>query len=299
MNTIGQCRLCKKTRELQHSHIIPKFVTDWLKESSATGYIRSSKAVNLRQQDGEKEYWLCEECEGRLNKWETPSATHIFHPCNRRDPMPYQYGPWLLKFAVSISWRAMLHLQHLGQTQETKEASELVDRAMMVWHEYLLGKRPHPDKYEQHIILFDRIDPVKGTDISGLPGNFNRFLMRGTYINQAHSSGHPLYIFTKMGRMGILGFLGISHPRQWQGTKIHVKGGHIGRDITMPTPFLDYLIGRAEQLQTEYSQISAKQRDKISKTIDDNQEQFIESELYEATIADIEMFGKKKTFRYS
>ena len=99
--------------------------------------------------------------------------------------------------------------------------------------------------------------------------------------------------------MSILGFIGISHPRQWQGTKIHIKGGHIGGDLTLPAPFFDYLIERTEQLQTGYSQISTKQRDKISKTIDDNQEQFIESELYEATIADIEMFGKKKTFRYS
>lgn len=299
MNPIGQCRLCNETQELQHSHIIPKFVTDWLKESSATGYIRSSKAVNLRQQDGEKEYWLCKECEGRLNKWETPTATHIFHPCNRRDPRPFQYGSWLLKFAVSISWRSMLHLQFLGQTQASKEASELVDEAMMVWHEYLLGQRPHPDKFEQHIILLDRLEPAAGVDTSNLPGNFNRFLMRGTYINQSHSNGHPLFVFTKMGRMSILGFIGISHPRQWEGTKIHVKGGSAGGNVGMPVQFLDYLKGRAEKVQSEYSQMSGKQRDKISTTFDDNMERVLESELYKATLADVEMFGKKKTFRYS
>ena len=300
MNPTGKCRLCNNHRELQHSHIIPKFVSDYQKKTSATGYIRHSESINHRKQDGLKEYLFCEECEVRLNKWETPTATHIFHPCNRREPMPYQYDSWLLKFAVSISWRAMLHLQHLGQIQETKEASELVDHAMSVWHEYLLGERPHPGKFEQHIILFDKINPVKGSDIlERLPGNFNRFLMRGTDINQAHSKGHPLYIFTKMGRMGILGFIGLSHPKQWQGTKIHVEGGHIGGNVTLPANFFDYLIERAEQLQMEHSKISAKQRDKISKTFYKNQKQFLESELYEAIIADIEMFGKKKTFRCS
>lgn len=273
-------------------------MSDYQKKTSATGYIRHSESINQRKQDGVKEYLLCEECEGRFNKWETPTATHIFHPCNNRKPMPYSYGSWLLKFAVSVSWRSMLHLQNLGQEQADATASQLVDKAMSTWHEYLLGNRPHPDRFEQHIMLFDRIDPTRGIDLPDLPGNFNRFLMRGTYMNQAHSKGHPLFIFTKMGRMCVLGFIGISHPRQWQGTKIHVKGGSIGGDISVPVQFFDYLKSRAEKLQSEYSEISEKQRGKISQAFDDNTERAVESELYEATLADIEMFGKNKTFRY-
>ena len=117
MTTTGQCLLCHETRELRRSHIIPKFVSDWQKASSATGYIRNAKAINVRFQDGDKERWLCDDCEGRLNVWETPTATHVFHPCNRRDPIPYEYGPWLLKFAISVSWRSMLWIQSMGHTQ--------------------------------------------------------------------------------------------------------------------------------------------------------------------------------------
>ena len=50
MKTTGQCLLCHETRELRRSHIIPKFVSDWQKASSATGYIRNAKAINVRFQ---------------------------------------------------------------------------------------------------------------------------------------------------------------------------------------------------------------------------------------------------------
>ena len=33
-------RLCGETKELQESHILPGFVYRWLKETSATGYLR-------------------------------------------------------------------------------------------------------------------------------------------------------------------------------------------------------------------------------------------------------------------
>ena len=50
MTTTGQCLLCHETCEPRRSHIIPKFVSDWQKTSSATGYIRNAKAINVRFQ---------------------------------------------------------------------------------------------------------------------------------------------------------------------------------------------------------------------------------------------------------
>jgi hypothetical protein len=54
MTTITPCRLCGEMKELQESHILPGFVYRWMKETSATGYLRFAQQPNLRVQDGVK-----------------------------------------------------------------------------------------------------------------------------------------------------------------------------------------------------------------------------------------------------
>jgi hypothetical protein len=68
---------------MQLSHANPAFVYKWLKETSATGSLRSGERPNLRAQDGHKAYWLCRKCEEALNAFETPFATKVFHPITR------------------------------------------------------------------------------------------------------------------------------------------------------------------------------------------------------------------------
>ena len=85
------CELCCKEKDLRESHIIPKFVFDWQKESSGTGFLRSSRVPNRRVQDGAKEYMLCSDCETLFNQWETSFATNIFHPLNRRENIQFEY----------------------------------------------------------------------------------------------------------------------------------------------------------------------------------------------------------------
>ena len=51
---ISECALCLKEKTLCDSHIIPSFVYKWLKDTSATGYLRNGNSPNLRQQDGLK-----------------------------------------------------------------------------------------------------------------------------------------------------------------------------------------------------------------------------------------------------
>lgn len=299
MTKIGLCLLCQQTAELQHGHVIPKFVSDWQKSSSATGYIRNTKAINRRFQDGDKAFWLCRACEQLLGSWEAPTAQHVYHPCNRRDPRPYDYGPWLLKFATSVSWRTVHHLLAMNQDEFLPQAVRLVHAALRNWREFLRGQRPHPGVFEQHMILFDQIGSMSQIDPSGLPGNFNRFLVRGTCANMAHTNGHPLFVFSKMGRMCVVGFIGVKYPRHWKGTKLHVNSGHVGGTVGLPVQFLDYLKSRAEKLQADYDAMSSRQRERISQAYHENEDRALDSELFEATLADVEMFGEEKTFRYS
>ena len=51
MPVIGICALCNDKADLRKSHIIPAFFGSYLKKTSATGYLRSGEAPNLRVQD--------------------------------------------------------------------------------------------------------------------------------------------------------------------------------------------------------------------------------------------------------
>ena len=75
-----KCRLCQQDKNLRESHIIPAFVYRWIKETSATGFLRFVKNVNLRVQDGVKVKLLCDDCEGILNVFETKFSHEIFYP---------------------------------------------------------------------------------------------------------------------------------------------------------------------------------------------------------------------------
>src|SRR3989338_10236365 len=105
------CKLCGINDELQNSHIIPSFIYRWLKETSGTGFLRFGQTPNKRVQDGLKDYLLCSSCEGLFQKWETEFANKIFYPIVKNREIRFYYESWLLKFAVSLSWRVLTILR--------------------------------------------------------------------------------------------------------------------------------------------------------------------------------------------
>src|SRR5712675_772123 len=94
------CRLCGESRHLQESHVIPAFVYRWLKETSATGYLRFGQTPNKRVQDGCKERWLCADCEQRLGVWEAQFATKVFYPLSQDGGGQICYREWMMKFCI-------------------------------------------------------------------------------------------------------------------------------------------------------------------------------------------------------
>ena len=288
------CRLCCKKKELRESHIIPKFVFDWQKESSGTGFLRSSEMPNKRVQDGKKEHMLCGDCETLLNQWETLFATKIFHPLNKREAIRFEYQSWLLKFAVSVSWRVLTWYKPDTLSEISESGKALIAKALQTWKEFLFDQHPHPGSFEQHMILLDVIKSIQNID--NLPPNWNRFMTRGCHINLAHSEGHPLYIYTKMGRITLLGFIGINYPRQWVGTKIHVKRGIIGGNIKLPVQFLDYMKDRAITELHQQDRISKNQNEAINRTYRKDPGRGVMSETFQSLDHDVRLFGISAVF---
>jgi hypothetical protein len=291
------CRLCGQQADLSESHIIPKFVTDWLKKTSATGYLRSTPTINRRSQNGIKEHMLCSNCETMFNRWETPVANNIFYPYCRRESVNFKYGPWLLKFAVSVSWRALTH--YFGYSRGEYKYSDLaitwINRSLKAWKEFLLDKSPNPGSFEQHLLLVDIIESASNPE--HFEANINRYLTRVQEINMAHSDGDPRFIYVKMGKMILLGFIHYENPNYWKGTKIHVKQGTIGGDVTVPEQFFEYLNERADTMRKYDESISSKQKEKIHKSYMRDLDHVGRSETFQAIDADVSMFGRKTAFK--
>jgi hypothetical protein len=76
----GKCALCDKEADLRVSHIIPRFVSIWLKRTSATGFLRGVKNPEQRMQDLPKFPFLCGDCEQNFSKLENYFAKNIFYP---------------------------------------------------------------------------------------------------------------------------------------------------------------------------------------------------------------------------
>lgn len=286
-----QCRLCGAESLLQLSHIVPAFVFRWLRESSGNGHLRNSSSPNMRVQDGLKRYWLCASCEDLFSKTETRFATDLFYPYLEGKSSRIVYGDWLLHFCVSVSWRVLrLHREESPLKGYDSQALQRIDEALDVWKTFLLLRRSDLDSFQQHILPMDLISSVSKPD--KLPTNINRYMMRTIDMDLVRSP-QKNFVYTKLGRFIILGFIREGHPNQWKGTKIHVNKGVIGpRNYVLPLQFLKYTNSRATYISAQQSQISDRQRKKIDTAFEYNKERLANSDQLLAMQADLMMFGE-------
>jgi hypothetical protein len=257
------CRLCKQAADLQHSHIIPAFVAKWLKETSATGFIRFGQTPNKRSQDSYKRFWLCVACEGKLSAWEAKFATLIFHPVNENGSLRVRYGDWFLKFCTSISWRVLLMMREEGMLTDFSEAQlGAVDEAMETWANFMLGKVPHPGRFEQHFLPLDAFEEPSR---HGMPANINRSILRTIDLDAVRNTT-TVFVLCKMGKFFVLGFVDVRFPEQWIGTKVHVRDGVVGKaKYTLPSQFGEYIRNEAERYAVVCNKISETQREKLKR----------------------------------
>ena len=290
---IGECALCLQNKELQDSHIIPAFAFRWLRSRFITGYIRHTQTPNLRVQDGAKMPLLCAGCELLLSKDENSFASQLFHPLVS-DRQMVEYGGWLLRFSVSLSWRVLKYCY--GRNTEatyTEEQQMLLTQADTAWREFLLAARPHPGKFEQHLLVFK---PLIGQAPISLPNDINRYLLGGIEMDIV-GGDHSLMTFSKIGPLAFFGF--VQKPAgTWENTKIHVKEGRVTAGLFQaPQSLGDFFIGRAKQnkdAMTEGMSVAQKQKahDELNRAIIANPKAFLSTHQGKAMIADAKMFGE-------
>ena len=289
--TFDLCALCGQLSDLKASHIIPSFVFKWLRDSSATGHIRFTGVPNQRVQDGWKPRMLCEACEQRFSVLEKAFAEKCFNPINNNATTRIQYHPWMLKFATSVSWRVLCFFKAIGALPDFP-AHQLssIDDTLEIWGQFLLGKREHPSIHEQHMFF---VDAIESSSLLDMPANMNRYLLRANEVYVAHTDDSVI-TYAKMGKFVLFGFVEMTNPRRWKGTKINAGKGFFGtRNIEVPKIIGDFLMDRAQRAASKYAEISESQNAKIEASYLRNLDRAANSETFRAMHQDVLLFGKE------
>jgi hypothetical protein len=291
---LTHCALCRKPAVLVNSHVIPAFVFRWKKETSMTGFMRFGENPRQRVQDGLKIPLLCASCEALLNEWETRFATNIFHPYNANDGLRADYGDWMLKFLVSVSWRVLHYFVHvigLENWSDSQKAAAIA--ALERWRAFMLGEVPDPGEYQQHLLL---VPAMSSTTVEGLPPNMNRYMARAVELD-APRTDDEAFVYSKMGRFAVFGV--VVPPRNpWHGTHIPVGSGSVKpSEYLLPSEVIGYLSYRARRHAKLAAAIPDHQTEKIGAAILKDPERMVRSDQFAATKADIEMFGLDAVIR--
>ena len=297
------CLLCGTSAPLQASHIIPAFAYDWLKETSASPFLRSNHPnegfglspqrnhFNKRVQDGPTRTWFCDVCEDILGRDESTFAREFFYPFFQNPSGSFSYGRWMLRFCTSVSWRVLKHYQEAGLLADwDTESIELVTKAETNWRDFLLDKRDHIRPTRQHLF------PVYGMIHSNppMPANINSYIMRSITMDlveydDASQPNHRIYTLTKIGPFMIGGFIreAQSPQHRWSGTFISAKSGRIEpRSIRLPGSFREYIVDKARSTSNAFDGISDTQKAKIEAAAISDPDRFFDSATYEAFVFD-------------
>lgn len=237
---MGVCALCGKDAELRDSHIIPKFVGKWMKDTSATGFLSKSEDLSKRVQDLLVVTMLCGDCEQRLSRLESYFASKVFYPFHQSGMRSFDYDERLRLFALSLSWRTMQTCYGAFKEEEPDLISvlEKVDRD---WKDILLDKRSEVSPYETHLFFFDYLE-----DGGGLPLGLQWYTLRATDIGLVEGIGR-LLVYTKLPWMMFVTSLVPPHIEGWNQTLL-LKTGKISTHQEVADPeFGAYLLGRAKQ----------------------------------------------------
>ena len=295
---MGVCRLCGEVADLQLSHIIPKFAFRWAKDTSATGFFRFSQKPNQRQQDGPKRQWLCERCEALLGKSESEFANKVFRPFCNGETSSIEYQEWMLRLAVSVSWRVALRMSEDGELGHLEDCHHRsLAMAMSRWRAFLLSEVPHPGEFEQHLLPVLELESFSG---EAPPPNINRYFLRGFEMDVVNAGPLDGFVYTKIPRFIFLGFFALEHPRQWRSTKINLKEGMIGpRQYDVPGQFGDYLAGRIKNYGLKELGLSVPQQQRIDASIKTNPDRAVASDAFRALHHDVQMFGSELVFGHA
>jgi SEC-C motif len=280
----GTCRLCLADGELQYSHVYPRFAVKYLKESSASGFLKNM-ASGKRMQEARRLYLLCESCEQLLSKDEKTFCEHIFVPLHKENKNSFDYDKWLIRFLVGVHWKVLV----TREDTYPNHAEELYPKAESEWREFLLGRQASPGIGEFHLYFTD----VAVNASSPVSPKLNWYMTRAI-------DGTPTY--SDLGQVGsyvillrLLSYAFIT-PRpeeeKWIGTQVYDSGTIAGPQRLQTRDFWPLIESRIQALEAAPSTMTARQVEKFKQQAMRDPEKFLNSESTRVFLANRELKRK-------
>lgn len=271
------CHLCGQHALLKDSHIIPKFVFKWLKETGS-GYLRGGINFNIRVQDGPSYQMLCADCEQSFGNEETYFASRVFYPIVNDNAHEFVYDSRLSRFVVSVVWRLLK--QDFIPEEKDQSYLQLLIELETDYRDYLLGRRNVP--------AFNRIHLLCGVDVRAqeefkdieLPLRFIHYFARQVDAGVTGNDEHK-FVYFKLPRMlFIIPIQGLTEE-SFANNNIKFSGGRYQLDEAC---ILEPLIGnyfhqRIACLDLELASLSPKQKDKLAKVTDEKWDEVQQKDL--------------------
>lgn len=273
------CGLCKKEAKLQLSHRMPKAVGNIIKKRSFTKKFRSVHNPEKPEQDLDKDYFLCEECEGRFSPKEGLFMQKILQPFRNSRRKEFQYDSWLNYFITSVSWRTIY-----GDAQDkevtlgngfSESQFQKIQSSEKEMREFLLNQSSSMENIENHLIFLDETLYL---------GN-DRPIQYSQYCNAAfgyligNSNSNALYIFHNLAGVLILTIIKKERSDKYRNTYVESNGGTFSQsqrvnNIYLEKELLSYL---PQQFEASRNKLSSKAKARLENAIKKNPEGFLKS----------------------
>lgn len=278
------CPLCHRDFEpKQQSHIVSKFIYNWIKDTSATGRLRSGSNINLPVQDGIKEHFLCEVCEELIGTFEVQFAREVFQPITGSQEIEIHYSNSTLKFAVASVWRALAYAEYKGQFSKADcDLKMKLESAKDQWSKFIKGEEDSIGDYMIHFLRSRTIEKKWSLD---LPNESVRYLQRTAGFSVS-TSENQVFVYVKAAPMMFLGIIDYPDFKSCESTEIKSSGVLKNESLNLPTSFIVYLASKIRKLDSQHSNISEKQCIKIKQRMNNDLVRMNESETFSAKKAD-------------
>lgn len=289
MYKLQKCALCGKQKDIQLSHIVPKFIGRHLKGTSI-GSVRSSGSGKVVQ-DLEKHYMLCHDCEEMFSASERWFSKNIFYPWLKDKTDTFNYTNRLFYFLTSLSWRS-LYLDLLDFVENSicsVEELNCLIKAESVMKDFLLGNKSNIDDVEHHIFFFERIQTISSS---------REFFSYSPHaaIHRSVTSYTVCYkngtLFTISNLMGIIvvTFYRKNDDEKWINTKINNGiGTLIAKNQNITSVVGNEMNYWLESAQKQYEHLSDKEKEKITKKLIDIGEDIKNYDIYQDFVDDMKL----------
>jgi hypothetical protein len=275
---INECKLCGVNTQLCKSHIIPKFIYKYIKETSATSFIRNLSNPNVRKQDGNKCYLLCKNCENKFSIYENLFAKKHFQPAINASRTEITYENELFYFVCSVFWRFIVVSKN--RYKDTIWYNDLVICEQQLKN-FLLNFI-YPIDYDKYYLM-----PVDY--ISNAPKEYkklNQYFTRQTQCQIIYGDDYCFFFFQMPFFIFICNIYGLS-DNDFLNSKINpINGIFITKTMTSKSEKISTFI-QSNINEIENITISDNQQNIIEKDILKNIEKLYDKKAFEAIILDI------------